>query len=118
MGTCEHCNADIQPGRRQRFCSTACGTAFHNANRPEPKQTDIETPEIHKRAQELVVSGYLPLPFQIDAHDQRPLWDFYGLAALLDQRPDALVELLIQNGAVHLSGDRGVPSSWKALIEL
>lgn len=80
--------------------------------------TETDTPEIHKRAHELVVSGYLPLPFQIDVHDQRPLWDFYGLAALLDQRPDALIELLLANGPAHLPADRGIPSSWRALIEL
>ena len=80
--------------------------------------TETDTPEIHKRAQELVVSGYLPLPFQIDAHDQRPLWDFYGLAALLDRRPDELIELLRENGPVFSTADRGVPSSWRMLFEL
>lgn len=78
---------------------------------------DVETRPIDKQAMELILFGYLPAPFNVDPHDSRPLWDICGIAALLDQRPDALVELLIAAGPAHLPADRGVPSSWKALIE-
>ncbi len=117
MGTCEHCSADIQPGRRQRFCSTACGTAFHNANRPEPKQTDVDMPAVHLEAQRLIVEGFLPPPFSLDPHDGRPVWSFTELALLFDRRPDELIDLLIQAGSVHLAGDRGIPSSWRMFVE-
>lgn len=83
----------------------------------ERQQSEAELPAIHKRAQELVVSGYLPMPYQIDAHDQRPLWSFNELAQLFDRRPDELIDLLIQAGPVHGTGDRGIPSSWKMLVE-
>jgi hypothetical protein len=83
----------------------------------ERQQSEAELPAIHKRAQELVVSGHLPLPYQVDAHDMRPLWDITGLAQLLDRRPDQLIDLLIQAGPVHLAGDRGIPSSWRMLVE-
>jgi hypothetical protein len=82
------------------------------------KTEQVETPEIHVTAQRLIVSGHLPEPFQIDPHDMRPLWDFIGLALLFDRRPDELVELLLARGPVHLAGDKGIPSSWRMLIEL
>lgn len=75
------------------------------------------TPTIHETAQKLIVSGYLPPPFSIDAHDCRPVWSFTELALLFDRRPDQLIDLLIETGPAHLPADRGVPSSWKALIE-
>ena len=81
-------------------------------------QADHPTPPIHQEARRLIVQGYLPLPFSIDPHDGRPVWSFTELALLFDRRPDELVSLLIQAGPVHLVGDRGVPSSWRALIEL
>ena len=74
-------------------------------------------PTVHELAQGLIVQGYLPAPFTVCPHDGRALWDFCGLAVLLDQRPDALVELLLANGPVHLHADRGIPSSWQSLIE-
>ena len=117
MGHCEQCSAELPP-TRERFCSNQCGWTFHNARRGEvAKVTDVETRPIDRQAMELVVSGHLPPPFQVDAHDGRALWDFCGLAVLLDQRPDALVELLLANGPVHLHADRGIPSSWQSLIE-
>lgn len=117
MTQCEQCQGELPPGRRQRFCSNQCGTTYHNANRSEPKQTDVETRPIDKKAMELIVSGYLPAPFNVDPHDSRPLWDIAGIALLLDRRPDQLVQLLVEAGPAHLPADRGVPSSWKALIE-
>ena len=81
-------------------------------------QADIQTPEIHVQAQRLIVQGYLPPPFSVDPFDGRPVWSFTEIATMLDQRPDELVELLLANGPVHLAGDRGVPSSWRMLIEL
>ena len=80
-------------------------------------QADIQTPEIHLQAQRLIVAGYLPPPFTICPHDSRPLWDFAGLADLLNQRPDQLVELLQANGPAYLPV-AGIPSSWRMLIEL
>ena len=71
---------------------------------------------VHQVAQTMIVEGYLPAPYQIDPHDMRPLWDFTGLALMLDQRPDQLVELLKENGPVHLRGT-GIPSSWQLLLE-
>ena len=117
MTKCQQCGADLPPGRRQRFCSNECGTAYHNSHRSEPRQVDVETPPIHQEARQLIVSGHLPLPFSIDAHDGRPVWSFTELALLFDRRPDELIDLLIQAGPVHLSGDRGIPSSWKMFIE-
>lgn len=118
MTQCEHCSADIPPGRRQRFCSSACGIAFHNASRNRgARVVDVEARPIDRQAMELIISGHLPAPFNVDPHDARPLWDICGIAALLDQRPDSLVELLIAAGPAHLPVDRGVPSSWQSLIE-
>lgn len=90
---------------------------------PDPTHTtnatngvqDAKTRPIDLTAHRLVVGGYLPEPFQIDPHDQRPLWDFTGLALLLDQRPHELVKLLLANGPAHLAADRGIPSSWAML---
>ena len=79
--------------------------------------TDSQTPEIHLQAQRLIVDGYLPPPFNVDPFDGRPLWSFTELALLFDRRPDELVELLLDRGPVHLQGDRGIPSSWKAVVE-
>ncbi len=81
-------------------------------------QADIQTPEIHLQAQRLIVDGYLPPPFSVDPHDGRPVWSFTELAVMFDRRPDELIDLLIQAGPVHQVADRGVPSSWRALIEL
>jgi hypothetical protein len=83
----------------------------------ETAMNDTETPAIHTAAQQLIVSGHLPAPFNVDPHDQRPLWDFVGLAELLNQRPDQLVQLLQANGPAYLPG-AGIPSSWRMLIEL
>ena len=82
--------------------------------------SEVEEPveSVHEIAQRLVVNGYLPLPFQVYVHDQRPLWDLVGIAQLFDRRPDELISLLIEAGPVHLAADRGVPSSWRSLIEL
>ena len=79
--------------------------------------TDTETPTIHATAQQLIVTGHLPEPFTIDRHDSRPLWDYIGLCVLLNQRPDQLTQLLLSNGPAYQSG-AGIPSSWRALIEL
>lgn len=79
--------------------------------------TDTETPTIHATAQQLIVAGHLPEPFTIDRHDARPLWDYIGLCVLLNQRPDQLTRLLLSNGPAYQPG-AGIPSSWKALIEL
>ena len=118
MSECEQCQGELPPGRRQRFCSNECGVAFHNAHRnTEAKKMDFETPPIHQEARQLIVSGHLPLPFSIDPHDGRPVWSFTELAVMFDRRPDELIDLLIQAGPVHLSGDRGIPSSWKMFIE-
>jgi hypothetical protein len=81
-------------------------------------QADIKTPEIHLQAQKLIVEGYLPPPFSVDPFDGRPVWSFTELALLFDRRPDELISLLIQAGPVHLAGDRGIPSSWRMLVEL
>jgi len=81
-------------------------------------QADHPTPPIHLQAQKLVVTGHLPAPYIVSNFDARPLWDVVGIAAMLDTRPDQLIELLLRNGPVHLPADRGVPSSWKSLIEL
>ncbi|MCF7967964.1 MAG: hypothetical protein K9K68_02230 [Methylococcaceae bacterium] len=81
-------------------------------------QADHPTPPIHLQAQKLVVEGYLPPPFSVDPHDGRPVWSFTELAVMFDRRPDELISLLIKAGPVHLAADRGVPSSWRALIEL
>ncbi len=80
-------------------------------------QTDHPTPGIHQEAQKLVVTGHLPAPYIVSNFDGRPLWDVIGIAAMLDQRPDQLIELLLANGPAHLAADRGVPSSWRMLIE-
>lgn len=77
---------------------------------------NIEATPIDRAAHRLIVEGFLPAPYQIDPHDQRPLWDFVGLAELLDQRPDELVQLLVESGPAHLP-KQGIPSSWRALIE-
>ena len=71
---------------------------------------------VHETAQALIVGGYLPESYTIDAHDARPLWDFHGICALLNQRPGQLVEVLKENGPVYSRGV-GIPSSWKSLIE-
>ena len=118
MSQCEHCSAELPPGRRQRFCSNECGTAYHNSHRSEPRQVDAETPPIHQEAQRLIVTGHLPAPFTVCPHDMRPLWSFNEIAQLFDKRPDELISLLIQAGPVHLQADRGVPSSWRMMIEL
>jgi hypothetical protein len=81
-------------------------------------QTDHPTPPIHLEAQRLIISGHLPAPYIVSNFDGRPLWDVIGIAAMLDTRPDQLIELLLRNGPAHLQADRGIPSSWKALIEL
>ena len=78
---------------------------------------DVETPPIHLEAQRLIVTGHLPEAFSIDAHDSRPLWDYIGLCVLLNQRPDQLTQLLLSNGPAYQPG-AGIPSSWRALIEL
>lgn len=80
--------------------------------------TDRQTPPVHAMAQKLVVQGYLPLPFTLDAHDSRPLWDAIGLAQLFDLKADEFLELMQAQGPVHLAEDRGIPSSWKMMIEL
>jgi hypothetical protein len=77
---------------------------------------EVQIAPIHQKAQQLVVAGYLPPPFTIDRHDSRPLWDFIGLAELLNQRPDQLAELLQGNGPVYQK-TAGIPSSWRLLIE-
>ena len=77
---------------------------------------NIEATPIDRAAQRLIVEGYLPAPYQIDPHDQRPLWDINGISALFDRRPDELLELLLAIGPAHLP-KRDVPSSWRALIE-
>lgn len=119
--TCKRCASPLPPGKRT-FCKTQCSWAWHNAQRkssPMPSRVEmVEMDEIHKTAQRLIVGGYLPEPYQIDPHDSRPLWDFVGLAVLFDMRPTELVEVLVSRGPVHLAGDRGIPSSWKALVEL
>ena len=118
MSQCEQCSAELPP-TRERFCSNQCGWTYHNARRVEvAKVQDVETPPIHLEAQRLVVGGFLPAPFTVCPHDMRPLWDITGIALLLDRRPDQLVQLLVEAGPVHLAADRGVPSSWRSLIEL
>jgi hypothetical protein len=81
-------------------------------------QTDHPIQAIHQEAQKLVISGHLPAPYIVSNFDGRPLWDFIGIAEMLDTRPDQLIDLLLDRGPVHLQGDRGIPSSWRALIEL
>jgi hypothetical protein len=78
---------------------------------------EVLTAPIHLEAQRLVVAGYLPPPFTICPHDSRPLWSIIELALMFDRRPDELVDLLLDRGPVHLQGDRGIPSSWRALVE-
>ena len=78
---------------------------------------EVPTAPIHIEAQRLVVMGYLPPPFTICPHDSRPLWSIIELALMFDRRPDELVDLLLDRGPVHLAGDRGVPSSWRMLVE-
>lgn len=78
---------------------------------------EAETPAIHQVAQRLIVDGFLPESYTIDRHDSRPLWDYIGLCVLLNQRPDQLAELLMANGRAYQPG-AGIPSSWRALIEL
>jgi hypothetical protein len=120
MTACKQCSADLPPGKKV-YCSEQCSWRWNNAKRstgPMPSKTEqVETPAIHQTAQNLIVTGHLPAPYQIDAHDQRPLWDFVGLAELLNQRPDQLVQLLQANGPAYLPG-AGIPSSWRMLIEL
>ena len=117
MGTCEQCSAELPPGRRQRFCTTSCGVAFHNAHRStDAKQMDAETPPIHQEAQRLIVTGHLPAPFTVCPHDMRPLWSFNEIAQLFDKRPDELISLLIEAGPVHLQAHRGIPSSWQRFL--
>ena len=120
MPTCQQCNAELPVGRK-RFCSNECGVQFHNERRKpssEAHVVDVETRPIDQTAHRLVIEGYLPAPFICDAHDQRPLWDFSGLALMLDQRPDELVQLLVRNGHVHLEADRGIPSSWQSIVRM
>lgn len=74
--------------------------------------------DIHTTAQQLIVSGHLPPPFSIDPHDGRPVWSFIELALMFDKRPDQLVALLHEIGPVYLESDRGIPSSWRMLVEL
>ena len=74
-------------------------------------------PTVHELAQGLIVQGYLPAPFTVCPHDMRPLWSFNEIAQLFDKRPDELIELLVEAGPVHLQGDKGIPSSWKMLVE-
>ena len=117
MSQCEQCSAELPP-TRERFCSNQCGWTYHNARRVEvAKVQDVETPPIHLEAQRLIVTGHLPEAFSIDAHDSRPLWDYIGLCVLLNQRPDQLTQLLLSNGPAYQPG-AGIPSSWRALIEL
>ncbi len=78
---------------------------------------ETTTPAIDIEAQRLIVRGFLPPPHIISPFDSRPLWDYLGLCALLDQRPSELTEILLRNGPVHLAGDKGIPSSWRMLIE-
>jgi hypothetical protein len=78
---------------------------------------EVLTASIHIEAQRLIVDGYLPPPFSVDPHDGRPVWSFTELAVMFDRRPDELISLLIEAGPVHLQGDRGIPSSWRMLIE-
>jgi len=79
--------------------------------------TDNEMPAIHASAHRLIVSGHLPPPFTICPHDSRPMWSIVEMAMLFDMRPDALISILLERGPVHLQGDRGIPSSWRMLIE-
>jgi hypothetical protein len=78
---------------------------------------EVLTASIHIEAQRLIVDGYLPPPFSVDPHDGRPVWSFTELAVMFDRRPDELISLLIKAGPVHLAGDKGIPSSWRMLIE-
>jgi hypothetical protein len=78
---------------------------------------EVLTASIHIEAQRLIVDGYLPPPFSVDPHDGRPVWSFTELAVMFDRRPDELISLLIEAGPVHLAGDKGIPSSWRMLIE-
>lgn len=81
------------------------------------QETPVVQPiNVHETAQALIVGGYLPEAFSIDPHDGRPVWDFHGICALLNQRPGQLVEVLKGNGPVYTPGV-GIPSSWKSLIE-
>ncbi len=120
MTQCKQCSSPLTPGRKV-FCSEQCSWRWQNAKRstgPMPSKTEqVETPQIHQTAQRLIVSGHLPSPYQIDPHDQRPLWDFVGLAELLNQRPDQLAQLLLANGPAYLPG-AGIPSSWQLLREV
>lgn len=77
---------------------------------------NVETRPVDRAAQRLIVTGHLPPPFSIDAHDGRPVWDIAGISALFDRRPDELLELLLANGPAHLP-KQGIPSSWRALVE-
>jgi len=83
-----------------------------------PQTIHEEAPrvDVHDIARSLITQGFLPECFSIDAHDARPVWDFFGLCALLNQRPEQLVEILQSNGPVY-SSTAGIPSSWRALIE-
>lgn len=115
-GLCQQCQAELPEGRK-RFCSNECGVQFHNNQRKpstEAKVEDVETREVDRVAQKLIVGGYLPEPFSIDPHDGRPVWDFAGIAALFNRKPDEVVKLLLANGPVHQHG-QGIPSSWAML---
>ena len=120
MTACKQCSADLPPGKKV-YCSEQCSWRWNNAKRstgPMPSKTEqVETPEIHVTAQQLIVSGHLPPPFNVDAHDGRPVWSFIELALMFDRRPDELVDLLLDRGPVHLAGDKGIPSSWRLLVE-
>ena len=120
MTNCEQCGKAIQPGKRKRFCSNYCGVQFHNIQRKQEGEKPVSVAEIRPmdaEARALIVGGYLPESFTICPHDARPLWDFLGLCVLLNQRPDQLTRLLLDNGPAYQPG-AGIPSSWKALIEL
>jgi hypothetical protein len=78
---------------------------------------EVQIAPIHQKAQQLVVEGFLPPPFNVDAHDGRPVWSFIELALMFDRRPDELIDLLLERGPVHLAGDKGIPSSWRLLVE-
>jgi hypothetical protein len=92
-------------------------TCFCRESDVMPMAEAVQTAPIHLEAQRLVVGGFLPPPFNVDAFDGRPLWSFVELSMLFDRRPDELVDLLLERGPVHLAGDRGIPSSWRALVE-
>ena len=99
--------------RRERRAAVAAG---ETPPPPTERVRDVEPDQTALLAQLLIVRGYLPAPFTIHATDGRPVWDIDGIARMFDVSVDDLVIRLHQNGPVHLTADRGIPSSWHRVM--